>query len=69
MADLDQLVGAKEIADRLGMARAQVVYEWRRRHPDFPPPVVTLTMGSAWLWPDVRQWAERTGRLRPGRQR
>lgn len=45
MADLDQLVGAREIADRLGIARPQVVYQWRRRHAEFPEPALTLSAG------------------------
>ena len=61
--DVDDLVGAQEIADRLGVSRPQVVHEWRRRHADFPEPVVTLTMGLLWAWPDVEAWARATGRL------
>lgn len=60
---MDQLVGAKEIADRLKVARPQVVYEWRRRHAEFPMPVATLSIGSVWAWPDVERWAKATGRL------
>ncbi len=60
---MDKLVGAKEIADRLGAKRPQVVYEWRRRHEDFPQPLVTLSIGSVWYWPDVERWAKATGRL------
>lgn len=61
--DIDALVGAKEIADRLGVSRAQMVYEWRRRHPDFPKPVLVLSIGNIWYWPDVASWAKATGRL------
>lgn len=61
--DVDQLVGAAEIADRLGVKLAQTVRDWRRRHADFPAPVRSLTMGSMWYWPEVEQWARRTGRL------
>ncbi|MEI7506110.1 MAG: hypothetical protein WCK23_04760 [Actinomycetes bacterium] len=39
--DLDYLVGATEIAKRLGVARPQVVHEWRKKHADFPAPVAT----------------------------
>jgi predicted DNA-binding transcriptional regulator AlpA len=60
---VDQLVGAAEIADRLGLGRGSVVHDWRRRHPDFPAPVATLSMGLVWVWPDVEAWARRTGRL------
>ncbi len=61
--DPEELVGAAEIAERLGVARPQVVYEWRRRHTDFPQPVKRLSIGHVWNWPDVAAWAKRTGRL------
>lgn len=56
------LVGASEIAQRLGMT-TQVVHAWRRRHPDFPPPVAKLEAALVWSWPDVERWARSTGRL------
>lgn len=62
--DVDQLVGAAEIAQRMGVARPQVVHDWRRRHADFPAPVATLRQAMVWHWPDVEAWARRTGRLR-----
>lgn len=61
---MDQLVGAEEIAERLGLARYQRVHELRRRNPDFPAPVKTLKRAMVWAWPDVERWARRTGRLR-----
>jgi predicted DNA-binding transcriptional regulator AlpA len=61
--DIDDLVGAHEIAARLGVARPQVVHEWRRRHPDFPEPVATLRTALIWDWADVKKWAAQTGRL------
>jgi hypothetical protein len=64
MVDADSLVGAKEIADRLGLKSTQGVHNWRRRDPDFPRPVADLDMGLVWSWPDVEAWAKRSGRLR-----
>lgn len=61
--DVEDLVGAYEIAARLGMKRTGVVYDWRRRHPDFPEPIVQLASINVWAWPDVVAWARRTGRL------
>jgi hypothetical protein len=61
--DLDQLVGAAEIADRLGLSHAQTVHTWRRRHSDFPEPVLRLKQALIWHWPDVEEWARQTGRL------
>jgi hypothetical protein len=62
--DVDQIVGAAEIAARLGLALPQTVHDWRRRHPGFPAPVAILKMGMVWNWPDVERWAKQTGRLK-----
>ena len=59
----DDLVGAAEIADRLGLAQSQTVHSWRRRYSDFPAPIAKLRTALIWAWPDVEQWARRTGRL------
>lgn len=58
-----QLVGAAEIADRLGISHPQTVHLWRRRYPDFPQPVAQLRQALVWAWPDVKRWARRTGRI------
>jgi hypothetical protein len=60
--DVDELVGAAEIAARLGSERTSIVHDWRRRHPEFPQPVATLKAGLVWSWPDVAVWAKATGR-------
>ena len=61
--DVDQLVGAAEIARRLGLQRAQQVHQLRRRDPTFPAHVVRLELGEhgtyIWYWPDVERWARR----------
>lgn len=64
LVDADLLVGSLEIAQRLGVKRHQVVHEWRRRDPGFPPPLATLSRSLIWYWPDVEAWARSTGRLR-----
>ena len=61
--DADQLVGAAEIAQRLGMSRAQTVYNWRARHDDFPEPVAQLQVALVFYWPDIEKWASETGRI------
>ncbi len=61
--DVDDLVGAHEIAQRLGVARPQVVHEWRRRHADFPDPIATLKTALIWDWAEVEVWALRTDRI------
>jgi len=58
----DNLVGAAEIAERLGLTQADTIHSWRRRHDDFPAPVRELRMGLVWWWPDVQAWAKATGR-------
>jgi hypothetical protein len=58
------LVGAAEIADRLGLQHVTSVHAWRRRYDDFPEPTIELKMGLIWRWSEVEAWARRTGRLR-----
>ena len=60
--DIDLLVGAAEIAERLGAANSHVVHVWRHRHSDFPEPVASLKTALIWYWPDIEAWATRTGR-------
>ncbi len=60
--DVHDLVGAAEIADRLGVAAPQVVTNWARRHADFPQPVARLQRAHVWAWPDVVGWVRATGR-------
>lgn len=62
--DVDNLVGAQEIADLLGVGRTQV-HKWRERHGDFPQPVANITRTLVWYWPDVERWARSTGRYPP----
>jgi len=66
LVDPALLVGATEIAERLGVAQSQVVHVWRRRYPDFPDPVAQVGQALIWNWPDVEAWAARTGRLAEG---
>lgn len=62
--DISELVGTAEIADRLGMKQQAIVHTWRRRYPEsFPQPVLVLTQGMIWRWPDIEHWARSTGRL------
>jgi len=61
---VNDLVGAAEIAERLGLAHPQSVHTLRRRHPDFPPPLAKLAQALVWSWRDVERWARATGRVR-----
>jgi hypothetical protein len=64
--DLEDLVGSVEIAQRMGVKDHNVVNTWRRRHPDFPGPILTLRLGRIWSWSEVERWARATGRqIRP----
>lgn len=58
----EDFVGVAEIAERLGVGTS-VVHDWRRRHSDFPAPVLRLRMGLLWVWTDVARWARESGRL------
>lgn len=60
---MNDLVGAAEIAERLGLAHPQTVHTLRKRHADFPQPVATLRTALVWIWPEVEAWAQSTGRL------
>lgn len=61
--DIDLLVGAAEVAERLGAASSQVIHVWRGRDETFPKPVMRLKSALIWYWPDVEKWAKLTGRL------
>ncbi len=59
----EDLVGAHEIAERLGLAFPNLVHTWRRRHKNFPAPIRSLEAGLIWDWREVEQWLRTTGRL------
>lgn len=58
-----ELVGTREIADRLGISHPETIHSWRRRYDDFPEPIGQLSGVFVWAWPDVEKWAKSTGRL------
>ena len=55
-------VGAAEIASRLAV-KAQTVHTWRQRGV-LPLPRWTVSGQPAWDWPEIEEWAKRTGRLK-----
>ena len=65
--DVESLVGAREIADRLGFKHPQHVHHYLRHDPKFPRPVAAIggpTLKTmVWAWPDVERWARRVGKL------
>ena len=62
---MDELVGAVEIAKRLGVGKSTVVHDYRRRYEDFPAPVAELSAGFVWAWPDVENGASPVDRQSP----
>lgn len=60
---MDDLVGAAEIAERIGDTKPRTVHQWHSRYPDFPEPVATISHAMIWSWPEVARWAKDTGRL------
>ena len=68
-----EVVGVREIAERLGMRR-ETVSMWvtrgwpkgdRSAKPPKPPTTVGTVSGQvAYRWVDVERWAKATGRLR-----
>ena len=60
--DVDLLVDATAIAERMGLARPQAVHNWRARYPEFPKPVAEFGKSTLWYWPDVLDWVRASGR-------
>jgi len=61
--DIDLLVDATAIAERMGFARPQAVHNWRARYPEFPKPIAEFGKSTLWYWPDVEVWLRRTDRM------
>jgi len=55
--DLPDLVDQPEIGRRLGVER-ETVYRWRKRHGDFPKPVVIISGRPLWRWAEVEGWSD-----------
>ena len=62
IGDVD-LVGAKEIAELLGITR-QRVSQLARGDETFPKPVTEGSYGRIWKRDDVERWARETGRIK-----
>jgi hypothetical protein len=58
--DVDHLVSARVIAERLGFKRVQAVHYLFKADESFPQPVFTLSEMARpvrlWYWPDVERW-------------
>lgn len=57
--DVEDLVDSRAVAELLGLSHAESVATYRRRHADFPAPVVDMGAGRCLLWVrgDVEAWA------------
>lgn len=62
---VDQLAGAAEAAEILGVSRQQLHRLARRE--DFPRPVAELAAGKIWRAKDIERWAREHAGRRPGR--
>ena len=54
----EDLIGAAEVADILGLAHHNSVSTYLRRYEDFPRPVVDLPKSRVRLWlrQDINKW-------------
>lgn len=59
----EDLIDATEVAAIIGLSRGSNVSLYRRRHDDFPEPLVEKSRCVLWRRQDVEQWAKATGRL------
>lgn len=50
LVDSEDLVGAAEVAELLGLTQASSVSVYARRYPDFPVAVVELPRSKVRLW-------------------
>ena len=57
--DPDDLIDAHSIAELLGLSHRSSVSTYRKRHADFPEPVVDMGAGRCLLWlrADIEAWA------------
>lgn len=67
LAAQDDALGSSEVGELLGVSR-QRVHQLHREHPDFPPPLVLVSMGPLWDEAAVEKFAQVWDR-RPGRRR
>ena len=61
--NINDLVDAREVAERLGLAHRQTVHGLLTRYPDFPAPLGMWGRTRIWAWPDVERWAREHGRI------
>jgi len=54
----NELIGAAEVAEIIGLSHATSVTTYLKRYPDFPRPVVDLSRSRVRLWrrQDIEDW-------------
>jgi predicted DNA-binding transcriptional regulator AlpA len=57
--DPADLIGPVEVAPIIGLTNSRGVAVYRRRHADFPAPVVEKAQCVLWVRADVENWARR----------
>lgn len=57
--DVDELVDATTVAEILGLSARNAVSVYRKRHADFPDPVVERSRCVLWLRRDIEDWRRR----------
>jgi predicted DNA-binding transcriptional regulator AlpA len=63
--DPADLIGPSEVAPIIGLTNPGGVSVYRRRHADFPAPVVEKAQCVLWLRSEIEAWARATGRNPP----
>ena len=63
--DVDDIIGAAEVAEILGLSHSESVGTYGRRYRDFPEPMKVLKGSKIWSRAAVEGWRER----HPGRPR
>lgn len=60
MVDVELLVSARDIAERLEFSRVQLVHYYFRSDDSFPSPVFTVADMARplrlWYWPEIEEW-------------
>jgi predicted DNA-binding transcriptional regulator AlpA len=54
--DLDDLINAAKVAEMIGLAQRNSVSTYRRRHADFPAPVIEDGRCVMWRRSDIKRW-------------
>ncbi len=60
LVDPNDLIDAHAVAELLGLSSRTSVSTYRKRHDDFPIPVVDMGVGRCLLWvrSDIEAWAQ-----------